>query len=81
MRLSSVSLIVAFMCLGLTENTDAKGLGNTLVTYSAPVGAELNHDFTVNVRQGEGTWKESPCYLVLVDKVMNCNHHTDDFSV
>lgn len=41
---------------------------SSLVTYAAPEGAELNDDFTVQVRQGDGEWRNVPSYLVCVDE-------------
>ncbi|MDR1121747.1 MAG: endo-polygalacturonase [Dysgonamonadaceae bacterium] len=55
--------------------------GNQLITYPAPEHAELNGDFTVNVRQGEQDWKIVPAYLVNVDEVRDIEHHLENASM
>lgn len=56
---------MAFMVM---TGSAACSASSSLVTYAAPEGAELNDDFTVQVRQGDGEWRNVPSYLVCVDE-------------
>ena len=47
---------------------------SSLVTYPAPKEAELNDDFTVEVRQEGGEWQGVPSYLIKVDEVRGTDH-------
>ena len=40
-----------------------------LKAYQAPVGALLNHDFSVKVRLPGQSWQSIPTYLIKVDQV------------
>lgn len=55
--------------------------GKTLITYSAPQGADLNDDYSVQVRQNGGNWQQTPSYLVKVDRVSNTKHNEERSSV
>ncbi len=52
-----------------------------LVTYPAPEGAELIHDFTVRVRQEGKEWQPVDTYLFRVDEVRGTKHNAEDASV
>lgn len=54
---------------------------NIIETYTAPDGAPLNNDFSVQVRVPGGEWRSIPTYMVLVDEVRNATHHFEDSSV
>lgn len=54
---------------------------SSLVTYAAPEGAELNDDFTVQARQGDGEWRNVPSYLVCVDEVRGTQHCVEKASM
>ena len=54
---------------------------NVLDTYTAPEGAPLNDDFTVQVRVPGGEWQSIPTYMVLVDEVRRTEHHFEESSV
>ncbi|MDR3187673.1 MAG: endo-polygalacturonase [Prevotellaceae bacterium] len=54
---------------------------NRLVTYPAPVGAALNDDFTVSVRQRGQAWQPLPAYLVNVDEVKGAQHSVKNASM
>ena len=47
---------------------------SSLTVYPAPQGADLNSDFTVQVRQGGQAWKDVPVYLIMVDEVRGTKH-------
>lgn len=47
---------------------------NTLVTYPAPAGAELNQDFTVRVKEPGKEWQPVDTYVVKVDEVRRVKH-------
>lgn len=48
---------------------------SAIVTYPAGEGVLTNHDFTVNVREGDGDWLPVATYPVKVDEVKNANHN------
>ncbi|GHT24635.1 hypothetical protein AGMMS4957_18010 [Bacteroidia bacterium] len=52
-----------------------------LVAYSAPEGAALNGDFTVQVRLAGQKWKQLPSYLVNVDEVKGSSHQIENASM
>lgn len=53
----------------------------TLLTYPAPNGAELNDEFSVDVKQGDGKYLSVSPYLVKVDKMTGTNHQVTTSSV
>lgn len=71
MKLNYHYMVLLFLLFCSIE-TQAK-----LVTYPAPQGAPLNHDFTVKVRETGGDWKTVDVYGVKVDQVIGAKHHTE----
>jgi hypothetical protein len=71
-------LTILLICM---INSQVYAVHRTLTTYPAPQGAELNDEFSVNVRQGNGQWQLSPSYLVKVDKLTGTNHIVTSSSV
>lgn len=55
--------------------------GNKLVVWDSPLGAALNNNFTIKVKQEGGNWKEVPSYLVKVDKVEGTKHNEEKASM
>lgn len=51
-----------------------------LVVYSAPNGAMLNNDFTIEVRKDKEKWQEVPSYLVNVQAVRDLKRNAEDAS-
>lgn len=55
---------------------------NTIVSWQAPEGVELNADFTVCVRSsGESQWLSVPTYLVKVDEIRGTTHYVENASM
>lgn len=54
---------------------------NKVVTYPAPDGVEMKHDFTVDVRTPGGKWHNVATYMVKVDEVVDTKHHTEKASL
>lgn len=73
-------ILLAVLCGMLVLPAAGKDKTPQLVTYPAPQGAPLNHDFTVRVRQGNGEWKSVDTYNVKVDQVVGAKHHTENAS-
>lgn len=71
-------LLMAFMVM---TGSAACYASSSLVTYAAPEGAELNDDFTVQARQGDGEWRNVPSYLVCVDEVRGTQHCVEKASM
>lgn len=53
----------------------------SLSVCPAPKGADLNGDFTVQVRQDGGTWQEVSSYMVNVDEVRGTTHCVEKASM
>ena len=67
-------LIMAGILLGTSGIACAQ---HQLVTYPAPIEAELKNDFTVKVREPGKAWKIIPTYPVKVDEVKEAKHHVE----
>lgn len=52
-----------------------------LVTSVAPMGVDLNDDFTVKVRQQGQGWRTLSTYLIKVDEVRGTKHHVKNASM
>lgn len=73
---SLICVVVTLLFSSITVYSEGK-----LIIYQAPDGAELNDDFTVNVRQLEKKWQQSPTYLVKVDEVTGNGHKVRNSSM
>jgi hypothetical protein len=62
-------------------NSILASVKETLRTYAAPQGTELNDDFTVRVRQKGGGWVPLSTYLIKVDEVRNTKHNVENASM
>ncbi len=72
------TLLAACLLTGAAFDSLAQ---DQLVTYPAPQGAELIHDFTVRVRQQGKEWQPVDTYLFRVDEVRGTKHSAEDASV
>jgi hypothetical protein len=52
-----------------------------LCAYPSPLGALLNNDFTVKVRQTGKDWQDLPVYLIKVDEVRGSKHNVENSSM
>jgi hypothetical protein len=75
-----LSIIMTGLCSGVHAQQTAYS-ENKLVIYPAPAGAELNGDFTVNVRQSGQEWKTIPAYILNVDEVRDGKHQVEHASM
>lgn len=54
---------------------------NKVITYTAPKEVLQNTDFTVQVREAGGEWKDIPEYNIVVDEVKDTGHETQNASL
>jgi len=52
-----------------------------LCVYPSPLGASLNNDFTVRVRQAGKDWQDLPVYMIKVDEVRGSKHNVENSSM
>jgi hypothetical protein len=52
-----------------------------LCAYPSPLGALLNNDFTVKVRQAGKDWQDLPTYMIKVDEVKGNKHNVENSSM
>jgi len=64
MKKRIIKLFFLFLCF-------CTGVNAQVITWDAPVGAALNTDFTVKVRQKGGAWKNLSTYKATVANVVN----------
>lgn len=64
--------------LGLLLSVNSISIAqSSLTTYPAPLGMELKHDFTVQVRQSGEEWRTVDTYPVKVDEVRGTRHNIE----
>lgn len=69
-------LFIIFFLISLLSHSADK-----LIAYQAPIGASLNNDFTVRVRQAGKEWQDLPGYLIKVDEVRGSKHNVENSSM
>lgn len=72
--------VAALLCL-LLSLIPSRMMADQLITYPLAKGAPVKHDFLVEVRQGDGKWKQVGTYAWPVDETQNGCHHVDTTSV
>lgn len=78
-KLFLLFVVISFFCLESTARIKQKAISKT-ETHIAPVGSQLNEDFSVEIMEGED-WLSVPSYNVKVDQVLNAKHHVEDASL
>ena len=81
MKSEKLTVLQTFLlCFVLLMTSPAFAQGQ-LSIYPAPIGAELNDDFSVQVRQTGQKWSDVPVYLTKVDEVRGNNHSFENASM
>jgi hypothetical protein len=70
-----------FLLILLLLSSILSRAGSQIVAYTAPEGALLNDDFSVEVRLPGKMWQKIPNYLVKVDEVRETKHHVEEASM